>query len=29
MGGTAIISFEPTGVVCVIDAPMDQHEETA
>lgn len=29
MGGSAIISFEPTGVVCVIDAPMDQYEETA
>ncbi len=28
MGGTAKIAFEPTGVVCVIDAPMDLYEET-
>lgn len=28
MGGTAKIEFAPTGVVCIIDAPMDQYEET-
>jgi two-component sensor histidine kinase len=27
MGGTAKIDFAPTGVVCIIDAPMDQYEE--
>ncbi|MDP3491996.1 MAG: HWE histidine kinase domain-containing protein [Hyphomonadaceae bacterium] len=26
MGGTAQIAFEPTGVVCVIEAPMDIYE---
>ncbi|RYG34354.1 MAG: PAS domain S-box protein [Burkholderiales bacterium] len=29
MGGSARIEFAPTGVVCVIDAPMDQNEEAA
>jgi len=26
MGGTAEITFEPSGVVCVVDAPIDLYE---
>jgi two-component sensor histidine kinase len=26
LGGTVQLNFEPTGVVCVIEAPMDLHE---